>query len=143
MSKEKKKTDPVVVLLDLVIVVLFYVMIMVGMFLYQNISFEKETGSFAQDATRMSYDLQKNDFSSLIQGAYINKINNHNDTEMYHKLAEYTEAAFMYKVYDEKGQVAEADRQKEIMDSSRKTMGNMTVFADKVDEMIRDFGKNK
>ena len=142
MSKEKQKLDPVVILLDLIIIAMIYVMLVVGFNLYQNISYEKRSGTFMQDALLMSHDLQLNNYSYLVQGAYMNKINNYDDAVQYHELANYTEAAFLYKVFSEKGKQAEADRQKDSMDNARKAMGSLTVFADKVDVMIRDFGKN-
>lgn len=142
MSKGKQKFDPVVILLDLIIIAMIYVMLVVGFNLYQNISYEKRSGTFMQDALLMSHDLQLNNYSYLVQGAYMNKINNYDDAVQYHELANYTEAAFLYKVFSEKGKQAEADRQKDSMDNARKAMGSLTVFADKVDVMIRDFGKN-
>lgn len=141
MSKTKKKTDPVVVLLDLVIIALIFVMLIVGIEFYFNFSYEKRGGTFMQEANEMAFDLERNNYASLIQGAYMNKINGKTDTAQYHDLAEYTEAAFLYKVYAGKGNAAEAGEQKEIMDRARQDMGSLTIFADRVDGLIRDFGK--
>lgn len=142
MNKEKKKKDPVVLLLDLIIIVLIYVMIVIGVNLFQDVNHEKKMGGLRQDASLMSYHLEKNDYASLIQGSYVNTFSNIDDTEMYHELANYAEAAFLYKIYVEKEKTAEADKQKDIMENSRESMGSLTVFADKVDKMINDFGKN-
>ncbi|MCQ2540062.1 MAG: hypothetical protein MJ114_06385 [Acetatifactor sp.] len=141
MSKTKKKTDPVVVLLDLVIIALIFVMLIVGIEFYFNFSYEKRGGTFMQEAKEMAFDLERNNYASLIQGAYMNKINGKTDTAQYHELAEYTEAAFLYKVYEGKGKAAETAAQKEIMDRARQNMGSLTIFADRVDGLIRDFGK--
>ncbi len=141
MSKEKKKTDPIVVLLDLVIIAMIYVVLVKGFLLFSDISHEKKLGSFTQDSITMDFDLKKNNYAYLIQGMYMNKNNRYNKPAQYHALAEYTEAAFLYKVYDEKGYEAEAAGKKAIMDSTRKSMGSLTIFADRVDGMLRDFGE--
>ena len=89
-----------------------------------------------QDAGRMAFDLERHDYASLIEGRYFNEFNGYK-AEGYHALADYVHAASMYKVYAAKGYTDKADRQKEIMDRSRKEMGELTIFADEVDEMFR------
>ncbi|MBR5359412.1 MAG: hypothetical protein IK123_00860 [Lachnospiraceae bacterium] len=135
-KKEKKKSDPVVTLLDIVIVVMIFAMIPVGYNFFFYLSRANTFSSFTQDASRMSFDLTRNDYASLIQGRYMNEFNGINDAVSYHALAEYTEAVSEYKVYVEKGYTDKADRQKKIMDNSRKKMGNLEIFADKVDVMF-------
>lgn len=141
MSKGKKKNDPVVLFLDLIILVLVYVMIVAGIRFYYHMHYEKWSGTFMQEASVMSFDLEKNNYADLIQGSYVNQINDYHDTQQYHDLAAYTEAAFYYKVYVAKGKEEEAAREKDIMNESRNAMGSLTVFADRVDTMIQDFGK--
>ena len=137
MSKEKKKTDPVVIFLDLIIIALFFVMVTAGFSFYHYKSMERQLGTFTQNATEMSFDLEKNNYSSLVRGAYMNDFNKTGYSSKYRDLAKYTEAAFHYKIYTQKQNEAEANRQKEIMDSSRKGMGNLTMFADKIDRMLK------
>ena len=139
MSKEKKKKDPVVLLLDIIIIAMIFGMITLGVNLSHYIGrLGPSTGNLMKDANIMAYVLEKNDYASLIQGAYVNEINNYHETAQYHELAKYTEAAFFFKVYDAKGKKTEADEQKDIMDSSRENMGSLTVFADKVDRMLSE-----
>ena len=134
-SKQKKNKDPMITLLDLVIVVLIFVML----YSAQSALFYKSRvnkKSFSQDASRLAFDLQRNDYASFIQGNYINEFNGETVSEGYHALAEYIEAASVYKVYDAKGYTDRAAEQKTIMSESRKVMGELTVFADKADEMF-------
>ena len=123
--------------LDLIIVLLIFVMLFVG----QSAAFYKSRAdkrSFSQDGGMMSFELQQGDYAGLIQGKYINEFNG--DTEMtgYNALAEYVEAASLYKVYDAKGYADRANEQKTIMDESRIKMKELTVFADKVDKMFTE-----
>lgn len=139
MSKHKKKnknSDPVVNLLDIIIVVMIFAMIPVGYNLIFYLGRANAFSSFTQDASRMSFDLTKNDYASLIQGKYMNEFNGITESASYHALAEYTEAVSEYKVYVEKGYADRADRQKKIMDKSREKMGDLNIFADKVDMMF-------
>lgn len=132
-DKKKKKFDPVVLLLDLIIIVMFFVMVMIGFNLLFYWEFAKESSTFMQDTDFMSYELQKNNYSGLIQGKYVNEIYGDNTNKSYHALADYVEASSKYKVYIEKGYDDRALEEKKIMDKARKKMGNLTVFADKSD----------
>ncbi len=139
MSKEKDKQskdkDPVIRLLDLIIVVLIFVLIhAAGSAVFYMGRVNKKT--FSQDAGRLAFDLQRNDYVSFIQGNYINDFNDDTESESYHALAEYIEAASVYKVYDAKGYTDRAAGQKSIMEESRGKMGELTVFADKADAML-------
>ncbi len=140
MRKEKKRKDPVVILLDVIILAMTYVIILLGIKLYENKNFEKQAGNFMQDANEMSFELEKNDYATLIQGMYVNQINNYTEPAQYHELAKYTEAAVLYKVYEEVGKDVKAREQKTIMDDAILAMGSLRVFANKVDVWIRDFG---
>ena len=131
MSKEKKKKekDPVITLLDIVIIVLIFVMLYVG----QSALFYKSRADkrpFSQEPSMMSFELQQGDYISLIKGKYINKFNGDTKAAGYHLLADYIEAASMYRVYNEKGYTDKADEQKAVMDDARMKMGELTVFAD-------------
>lgn len=136
MNKEKTKLDPVAILLDLVIMAM--ILVVIGVFqtfsFYKNIA--RDTSSFMQDAELMSFELDNRDYADLIQGKYINEINGNKKTKRYNALADYVEAASMYKIYDTKGKTAEADKQLEIMKLSRKKMGELTIFADRADLMF-------
>lgn len=134
--KEKKKKDPIVVLLDFIIVIMILAMIPIGFNAWFYLDRLNNTGSFTQDASRMSFDLTRDDYASLIQGKYVNEFNGITDSKSYHALADYTEAVSKYKIYAGKGYDDKADKQKNIMDKSRKDMGELTVFADKVDAMF-------
>ncbi len=122
-------------LLDLIIVVLIFVMIYAAQsaIFYGN-RVNKKT--FSQDASMLAFDLQRDDYASFIQGNYVNEFNGDTQSESYHALAEYIEAASMYKVYDTKGYSDRAAEKKAVMDKSRETMGDLTVFADKADGMV-------
>lgn len=135
MSKNREKKDPVILLLDLVIVALLFVMIYNGAtaLFYKDIADKR---SFTQDAGMLSFDLERGDYAGFIQGKYINQINGDTEAVSYYALADYIEAAFMYKVCAAKGYTDRAAGQKTIMDESRAAMGELTVFADKVDEML-------
>ncbi len=134
--KEKKKKDPIVTLLDFIIVIMILAMIPVGINAWFYLDRLNYTGSFTQDASRMSFDLTRDDYASLIQGKYVNEFNGITESVSYHALADYTEAVSKYKVYEGKGYTDKADKQKEIMDRSRNNLGELTVFADKVDAMF-------
>ncbi len=136
MSK-KSKSDPVVILLDLVIIIMIFVLIAVGYRLYFYKHIVTRSMTFMQDASRLSYDLGRNDYASLIQGTYVNRFNGYNDPKSYHALADYIEALSQYKIYYEKGYDDKARHQQEIMDKSRKEMGDLTIFADKADGMFK------
>ena len=137
MSKEKKKKeqDPVIKWLDILIIILIFVMLGVGQsaFFYKTRADRK---SYSQDAGMMSFELQKGDYAGLIQGKYINEFNGDTEASGYHSLADYTEAASMYRVYNTKGYADKANKQKVVMDKARTEMGDLTVFADKVDKMF-------
>ncbi len=135
MSKEKKKRDPVILLLDLIIFLMIFVMLAVGFnaLFFKNRADER---SFSQDANMMSFNLQRDDYASLIQGKYINEFNGYTETARYHALADYIEAASLYKVYAAKKDDVRAEEQKAVMAAARAEMGELTVFADKADEMF-------
>ena len=134
MSKEKKKTDPQIVLLDLIIVIMVFVMLGVGLNLYFQISFDKEYSSGIRQAGTMSFELSENNYSSFIRDNYINEYNGYNEAKSYKALADYVEALSLYKVYSAKGYDVRAEEQAKIMDRARDEMGGLTVFADKEDE---------
>ncbi len=135
MSKERKKRDPVILLLDLIIFLMIFVMLAVGFnaLFFKNRADER---SFSQDAGMMSFNLQRGDYAALIQGKYINEFNGYTETAMYHALADYIEAASLYKVYAAKKDDVRAEEQKAVMAAARAEMGELTVFADKADEMF-------
>lgn len=134
--KEKKKKDRVVVLLDFVIVILVFVMLGAALNLSFYLNIDKDAYSFSQDATMLSYELQNKDYASIIQGKYVNKMRGNNIAKSYHAFADYVEAASKYKIYEAKGYETRATNQKEIMHTSREQMGDLIVFADKVDRML-------
>ena len=136
VRKEKKKRDIVVDLLDLVIVVMIFVILSAGYNLWFYITVANESSSFMQDSKMMSFELQNNDYASLIQGKYINEINGSKESKSYQALADYTEAASKYKIYVKKGDNVAAQKQKAIMDKARSEMGKLTIFADNVDDMF-------
>lgn len=135
MTKEKKKKDPVIIALDIIILIMIFVVIANGIsfFFYRSIADKK---SFTQDADMMSFELQRGDYAGLIQGKYINEINGDTDASEYHALADYIEAASRYKVYDAKKYTKRAEYQKGIMIKARDEMGELRVFADKADKMF-------
>ncbi len=121
--------------LDLIIVLLILVMICVG----QSAGFYKSLAdkrSFSQEPDMMSFELKNNDYVGLIRGKYINEFNGDMEAAAYHSLADYTEAAFLYRIYDSKGYTEKADLQKTVMNDDRVNMKELTVFADKVDKML-------
>lgn len=135
MNKEKKKKDQAITGLDIVIVILILVIMKTGF----TAAFYKSRAdrlSFTQDSSHLSFDLQSNDYASLIQGKYINEFNGDKDTGGYHALADYIEAASMYKVYNAKGYTDRAEQEKSVMEKSRAAMNELTVFADKADKMF-------
>lgn len=136
MNKQKKKFDPIVLILDLVIIAMLFWVFVAGIELYSAKSFAKEASSFAQDSRSMAYELERNDYAALIQGKYMNEITGNNGAKSYHALADYIEAVSLYKVYAEKGYTEKALVQKKIMDSSRKDMKDLKILADKVDTMF-------
>ena len=132
---DKKRKDPVIIVLDIIIVGLIFVMIYVGM----NALFYMERAdkrSFEQDSSGMAFDLQEENYASLIQSRHINEINGNTKPEAYHMLADYVQAAFMYRIYDAKKYADRAALMQSVMDESRDGMGELEVFADKVDKMI-------
>ncbi len=137
MSDKKKKFDPVVLLLDILIIVMVLGMIPVGYNFFFYRSRAKEFMNYSQDAGKMSFELSRNDYASLIRARYMNEFNGI-DYDSYGALAEYVEALSHYKVYNEKGYADKAGEQMEIMQQSRKEMGELTVFADKVDKMFNN-----
>lgn len=139
MSKEKKKFDLIAFILDIVIIVMLFVMFYTVSEFWTYRNYAKESATFSQDATRMAYDVEKNDYASLIQGKYVNEITGDNSAKTYNALANYVEALSMYKVYEKKGYTDKAQVQKRIMSTSRKEMKELKIVADKVDKM---FGMN-
>ena len=132
---DKKRKDPVIIVLDIIIVGLIFVMIYVGM----NALFYMERAdkrSFEQDSSGMAFYLQEENYASLIQSRHINEINGNTKPEAYHLLADYVQAAFMYRIYDAKEYTDRAALMQSVMDESRDGMGELEVFADKVDKMI-------
>ncbi len=136
-KQDKRKKDPVIILLDLIIVILIFGLLKAGGSLLFYKSLDGGRSSFEQDAGRMAFDVERNDYASLISGKYINEINGKTDSSGYHALADYVEAASLYKVYETKGYTDRAKQQKAIMDSARSKMGELTVYADKADEMFK------
>ncbi len=136
MRREKKKKDPVILLLDLLIIVLLFVMLFSGAraYFYRSLTDEH---SFGQDAGMMSFELQRGDYAALIRGRYVNEFNGETEASRYHALADYVEAASMLKVYAAKHDDDRAQQQRAIMTEAREEMGDLTVFADRVDEMFR------
>ncbi len=134
-DREKKKKDPAILALDLMIVVLIFAIIYNGAtaFFYKS---RADKRSFSQDAGMLSFELERGDYAGFIQGKYINQINGDTEAASYYALADYIEAASMYKVYSAKGYEDRAAEQKAIMDESRENMGELTVFADEVDSMF-------
>lgn len=136
MSKGKSKTDLVVILLDIVIILLVFYIIGVGQMLKFNLELTKQHGSFVQEAEMLSFELDNNDYVSMIRGKYINEYNGEKESKSYHALADYVEAASKYKIYDNKGYTDRAKVQKDIMDKARTKMGELKLFADRVDKMF-------
>ena len=135
MNKEKKRKDPIIILLDIIIVALIFVTLYVGQsYVFYKIRMNEET--FAEDAGKMAFELQRGDYAGLVQGKYMNEFTGNTETTGYHSLANYVEAAFAYKVYDAKNDAAKANEQKAIMDEARVKMEELTIFADKVDKMF-------
>ncbi len=132
----KKRKDPVVILLDIAIIVMVFVMLAAGIQLLFFMSMAKRSSSFTQDAQEMSFSLSRNDYASLIQAKYINEFNDNTKAGTYNALAEYVEALSLYKVYDKKGYEDRAQEQKMIMEKSRDEMGDLLMFADKADAMF-------
>ena len=136
MSKVKKKVDPVVIVLDIVIVAMVFVIIYFGSSLMFYIDFANRSGTLMQETDMMSFELSNNDYASLIQGKYINEFNGNTKSELYHALADYVEAVSYYKVYAAKEYEERAREQKAIMDASRDKMKDLNIFADRVDKMF-------
>ena len=134
--KEKKKADWLVICMELVIIVLVFANVLVAFNLYLSVDAAKRFSTFEQDSDIMSYELQNNNYAGLIQGKYMNELNGKNETKSYHALADYVEAATMNKIYVTKGYSVKAGKMQNIMDRSRIDMGNLTVFADKIDRML-------
>jgi len=136
MNKEKKKSDPVIILLDLVIVAMVFVILVTGLRLSFVISHNKRASTFMQEPSMMSFEVSNNNYAGLIQGKYINKFNGDESTASYNALADYVEALSKYKVYIAKGYDEKASEQEKIMARARVEMGDLTIFADKVDVMF-------
>ena len=136
MSNEKKKFDPVVLLLDVVIVVMVFVIIYFGASLKYYFDFAKDTESFMQNSEIMAFELANNNYESLVQGRYINEFNGNTESKTYHAIAYYVEAVSKYKVYVAKGYDERAKEQRAIMDAARDQMDEVTIFADKIDKMF-------
>ena len=135
-KKEKKPKDPVIIVLDVIIVLLIFVMIFVG----AKTAFYKilaNESSFSEDASMMAFELQQGDYAALIQDKYMNEFNGNTKPAAYHALADYVEASFLYKINDTKGYTDRANEQKAAMEESRANMKELEVFADKVDQMFK------
>lgn len=135
-NKVKKKTDWLVILLDILIVITVFVILWSLTQLAFYWKFSKDSSSFMQDASSMSFELERNDYAALIQGKYINEINGDKKSKSYHALADYIEAASKYKVYSAKGYAEKASKEQNIMDRSRIEMDRLTIFADRVDKLF-------
>jgi len=133
--KDRKKTDPVNILLDLIIIIMIIAMIPVGFIYYTSKSYA-EKPSFSQDAQMMGFLLEKRDYAAFIQGRYINFFNGDTSTDGYNALADYIEADFKLKIYDAKNLGQKAAEQTDIKQKALDRMGQLSVFADKVDEML-------
>jgi len=136
VNKEKAKKDPVIFLLDIIIISMIFVIIAVGIRLVATVQYRNTKAYFMEDASTMAFDLKENYYSGLIQGKYMNEINGNYEAKSYHALADYVEALSKYKVYKVKGYNKKALQQQEIMAGSRNEMGDLTIFADKVDKMF-------
>lgn len=136
LKRKKAKTDFLVVLLDLIIAIMVFVILISAFNLYLCWDFANNSAGLSQDADMLSYELQNNDYASLIQGKYINDFNNKKEAKSYHALADYVEAASKYKVYLDKGYTNRADDERKIMDDARSRMDKLTIFADKVDKLF-------
>ena len=134
--KEKRKKDPVILVLDITILVLFFVMLYVGQKAVFYKLFAAESGSFSQDTGMMSFELQRGDYAGLVTGKYMNEAEGLTESSGYYPLADYVEAAFWYRVYDVKGNRDKALEEKAVMDQARLDMKDLTVFADEVDKMV-------
>ena len=136
MSKDKKKRDPVNIVLNIIIFVLVFVMIGIGIqaLFYKNLADERRSHTVSTEL--MAFSLEEGNYASFIRDKYMNEINDAVKAPEYHALAGYMEAAFKYRIYDTKGYTGKADEQKTIMDESREKMGSLTVFADKFDMEI-------
>ncbi len=135
MNKTKKKLDPVNILLDLIIIILLFVTLFVG----EGYLFYKSrvaTMGFTRDEDRMAYDLEVGDYASLVQGKYMNEFNGKLEGSNYHALADYVEAASMYKIYETTGNKESSHEQELAMRALRVDMGVLNIFADNVDEMF-------
>ena len=133
---KKKKTDWLVVLMDIMIIVLVFVILWAAFSFYFYWDFAKQSSSFIQNSDMMSYELQNNDYAAIIQGRYINEFNGKKENKSYNALAEYVEAASMYKVYVAKGYAEKASKERNVMDRSRIEMDKLTIFANRVDKMF-------
>ncbi len=136
MKKEKKPKDPVIVVLDVIIVLLIFVMIYVGAKAAVFMTLAHEM-SFSEDASMMAFELQQGDYAALIQDKYMNEFNGNTKPAAYHALADYVEASFLYKIYDTKGYTDRANEQKTVMEEARAGMKELEVFADKADQMFK------
>lgn len=139
MSRVKKKKDPIVFILDLIIVAMSFALIIIGIFLWAERSRAKKYETFMQDASRMTYDLKKNDYASLIQGKYVNEINGYTETKSYHCLADYAEVSVLYRIYAKSGDEEKAVQLKDRMNSLREEMGSLSVYANQVDAMFKAY----
>ena len=125
-----------IIALDVTIVILMIAMIFVGekAVIYKLVV--DSNASFAQDASMMSFELQRGDYAGLIQDKYMNEFNGNTKPGAYNSLADYVEASFLYKIYDTKGYTDRANKQKNACDEARANMSKLGVFADKIDKMF-------
>ena len=125
-----------IIALDVTIVILMIAMLFVGekAVIYKLVV--DSNASFAQDASMMSFELQRGDHAALIQDKYMNEFNGNTKPVAYNSLADYVEASFLYKIYDTKGYTDRANKQKDACDEARANMSELGVFADKIDRMF-------
>ena len=125
-----------IIALDVTIVILMIAMLFVGekAVIYKLVV--DSNASFAQDASMMSFELQRGDHAALIQDKYMNEFNGNTKPGAYNSLADYVEASFLYKIYDTKGYTDRANKQKDACDEARANMSELGVFADKIDRMF-------
>ena len=135
-QREKKPKDPAIIALDVTIVILLIAMIFVGekAVIYKLVA--DDNASFSQNASMMSFELQRGDYAGLIQDKYMNEFNGNTKPDAYNSLADYVEASFLYKIYDTKGYTDRAGVQKAAMDRAHANMQELEVFADKIDRMF-------
>jgi len=134
--ENKKKTDSVVLLLDLAIFLMTIVLVGVGLTLRDTKNRADKFSTFTQDANRLKFELENNDFEGLISGKYSNEIFGDNDADSLHAVADYIEAVSKYKIFVGKGYGVAAQEQQILMDTARERMGVLKIYADRIDGMF-------